>query len=121
IVTIYTDSLAAGRLLDQPDHVLNSYIGMDYKGFSARVSFLFTDNAARYIETRNPENDSYTEPYFRIDFSARQQLPWFNSELFLDVANLNDRDNEWTQSSTGGYQGIRNYGLTANLGLRIRY
>lgn len=117
----YTDSLASGRLIDQPNHVLNSYIGMDYKGFSARLSFLYTDNYPRYISPRNPENDSFTEEYFRIDFSARQRLPWFNSELFLDVANLNDQNDEWKQKSTGGYRGIRNYGLTANLGIRIRY
>ncbi|MBN1406647.1 MAG: TonB-dependent receptor [Calditrichaceae bacterium] len=120
-VEVYADSTAPGSLIDQPDHVLNSYIGIDYKGFSARLSFLFTDNSARYIEPKNPENNSFTEAYFRMDFSARQKLPWLSSELFLDVANLNDQKDEWTQSSTGGYQGIRNYGLTANFGLRIRY
>jgi TonB-dependent receptor len=117
----YTDSLAAGRLIDQPDHILNSYIGIDYKGFSARLSFLLTDNSTRYISPKNPETDSYTETYFRLDFSARQKLPLFNSELFLDIANLNDRDNKWALSSMDGYQGIRNYGLTANLGVRFRY
>ena len=121
VVEVYSDSLASGRLIDQPNHLLNSYIGIDYKGFSARLSFLYTDNSSRYISPKNPENDSYTEAYYRIDFSARQKLPWFNSELFLDVANLNNQENKWIQSSIGGYQGIRNYGLTANLGLRIRY
>lgn len=115
------DSSSTGRLIDQPNHVLNSYIGYDYKGFSARVSFLFQDNSYRSNGGEYPENDTYTKEYFRIDFSARQQLPWYNSELFLDISNLNDENNRWIQDSIKGFQGIRNYGLTANLGLRIRY
>ncbi|MEJ2506982.1 MAG: hypothetical protein P8Y81_12045, partial [Ignavibacteriaceae bacterium] len=102
-------------------HVLNAYIGYDYEGFSSRLSFQFQDNSAITNGGEFPENSSNTKAYFRMDFSARQKLPWFGSELFLDIINLNDENNSWTQRSTGGYQGIRNYGLTANLGLRIRY
>jgi hypothetical protein len=120
-INVLVDSSSPGRLIDQPDHVLNSYIGYDYKGFSGRLSFLFQDNSARLNGLRNPERDSYTKEYFRIDFSARQKLPWFNIELFMDVANLNDQNTSWVQKSTGGYQGIQNYGLTANLGIRVRY
>jgi len=115
------DSLYTARLLDQPNHVLNSYLGYDYKGFSARLSIIFQDNSARYNGGEYPENDSNTKEYFRVDFAARQKLPYFNSELYLDVANLNDENTSWVQKSTGGFQGIQNYGLTANLGLRIRY
>jgi TonB-dependent receptor len=115
------DSSYTGRLLDQPNHVLNSYIGYDYKGFSARLSFIFQDNSARVNGGAYPENDSNTREYFRMDFSARQKLPFFNSELFLDVANLNGENTSWIQKSTGGYQGIQNYGLVTSLGLRLRY
>ena len=115
------DTTFSGRLIDQPNHVLNAYIGYDYEGFSSRLSFQFQDNSAITNGGEFPENSSNTKAYFRMDFSARQKLPWFGSELFLDIINLNDENNSWTQRSTGGYQGIRNYGLTANLGLRIRY
>jgi TonB-dependent receptor len=115
------DSSYTGRLIDQPNHILNTYIGYDYLGFSTRLSVLFQDNSARGNGGEYPENDSNTKEYFRVDFSARQKLPWFNSELFLDVSNLNDENTSWVQNSTGGFQGIQNYGLTANLGLRIRY
>lgn len=115
------DSSSTGRLLNQPNHVLNAYVGYDYKGFSSRVSVVFQDNSARGNGGEFPENDSFTKEYFRMDFSARQKLPYFKSELFLDVSNLNDRNTSWVQKSTEGFRGIENYGLTANLGLRVRY
>lgn len=120
-VFFLVDSSSTGRLLDQPDHILNAYIGYDLKGFSSRLSFLYQDNSARNNGGRYPENDSYTTEYFRIDFSARQKLPYYNSELFLDISNLNSANTEWVQKSTGGFRGIQNYGLTANLGIRVRY
>ena len=115
------DSAASGRLINQPNHILNTYIGYDIKGFSARLSFLFQDNSARGNGGRYPEFDSYTTEYFRIDFSARQILPWYNIELFLDVSNLNNANTSWIQRSIEGFRGIQNYGLTANLGIRIKY
>ena len=116
-----TTSSFTGRLIDQPNHVLNAWIGYDFEGFSSRLSFQYVDNSARVNGGIDPENDSDTKAYFRIDFSARQKLPWFGSELFLDIVNLNSEQNIWVQRSTGGYQGVRNYGLTANLGVRVRY
>jgi len=120
-IAILVDSSSAGRLINQPNHIFNAYLGYDYKGFSSRFSFLFQDNSARGNGGRYPENDSYTTEYFRIDFSARQILPWYNIELFLDVNNLNNANTSWIQKSTEGFRGIQNYGLTANLGVRIRY
>jgi TonB-dependent receptor len=110
-----------GRLIDQPNHVLNSYLGYDYEGFSARLSVVFQDNSARDNGGELQENDSFTKEYTRLDFSARQKLPWYNIELFLDVTNINDERTSWVQRSVGGYMGIQNYGLTANLGVRLRY
>jgi TonB-dependent receptor len=115
------DSVSTGRLIDQPNHVLNTYLGYDYKGFSARLSLLFQDNSARSNGGEYPENDSNTKEYLRLDFSAKQSLPYWNSEIFLDVSNLNNEKTSWIQKSTGGFQGIENYGLTANIGIRVRY
>jgi len=120
-IPVLVENAYTGRLVDQPNHVLNSYLGYDYKGFSARLSVVFQDNSARSAGREYDELDSRTIEYFRADFSARQKIPFYNSELFLDVSNLNDENNEWVQRSISGYQGIRNYGLTANLGIRVRY
>lgn len=122
ITTVLVDSSFTGRLIDQPNHVLNSYIGFDYKGFSTRLSATFESNSATNNGGEYPENDGYTTDYFRLDFSARQKLPFLtNSELFMDVTNLNDERTRQVQKSTGGFRGIQNYGLSANLGIRIRH
>jgi len=120
-IAVLIDSSSAGRLIDQPNHVLNASIGYDYEGFSSRFSFVFVDNSATGNGGRYPENDSYAPDYFRTDFSARQKLPWFNIELFLDVSNLNNANTSGIHRSTQGFRNIQNYGLTGNLGVRIRY
>ncbi|MCA9732520.1 TonB-dependent receptor [candidate division KSB1 bacterium] len=121
IIPVLVDSSYSGRLIDQPKHVLNSYIGYDYKGFSSRLSFLYQANSSTGNGGRYPEMDSYTTDYYRWDFSARQKLNWYNSELFLDVSNLNNANSSWIQRSIEGFRGIQNYGLTANFGIRVRY
>lgn len=119
-VLTFVDSSRAGRLVDQPNDIVNSYIGYDYKGFSSRLSFIYQGNSVDNIG-RYPEQDGFTTDYFRIDFSVRQRLPIANSELFLDITNLNDENNSSAQRTTEGFNNIQNYGLTANLGIRIRY
>ena len=115
------DTSSTGRLLDQPNHIFNSWLGYDYKGFSARLSFQFqagnnTSNGGVF-----PELASATKDYFRVDFQASQKLPWFNSELSLNIINLNDENTTSIQKSISGFTNIQNYGLVANLGLRVRY
>jgi TonB-dependent receptor len=115
IVTI--DSTRTGRLINQPDDVMNAYIGYDYEGFSGRLSFLFQGNSVSTIGAF-AEQDGFTKDYFRIDASVRQKLPWTGFQLFLDISNLNNRSNDAAQASIGGFTSEQNYGLTANLGVR---
>ncbi|QQS37005.1 MAG: carboxypeptidase-like regulatory domain-containing protein [Ignavibacteriales bacterium] len=118
IVEVF-DSTRAGRLIYQPDDILNSYIGYDYGGFSARVSFVFQGNSVSYIGGF-PEEDGFTRDYFRMDASARQILPWANIEVYLDMFNLNNRRNASAQQTIGGLTNEQYYGFTANVGLRYR-
>lgn len=117
--TFIVDSTRTGRLIHQPDDVLNATLGYEFSGFSARLSFLFTGNAVSYVGNFG-ELDGFTRDYFRMDFSARQTLPWQGLEVFLDMSNLNNRNNQSAQESIGGFTNIQNYGLTANLGVRYR-
>jgi TonB-dependent receptor len=110
-------SVRTGRLLNQPNDIMNSYVGYDYKGFSSRFSFIFQGNSVNYIGNF-PEQDSFTEDYFRVDASFKQQLPWYGLQLFLDITNLNNRNNVARVQSTGGIASENSYGLVANLGLR---
>ncbi len=115
VVTV--DSTRSGRLLNQPDDVLNAYIGYDYEGFSGRLSFLFQGNSVSTIGAF-AEQDGFTKDYFRIDASVRQRLPWTGLQLFLDISNLNNRRNDAAQASIGGFTSQQYYGLTANFGVR---
>lgn len=116
VVTL--DRTRDGRLINQPNDIVNAYVGYDYGGFSGRLSFLFQGSSVSYIG-KAPEADGYTKDYFRIDLSARQKLPWFGLEVFLDIFNLNGRKNESAQTSINGFTIQQNYGMTANLGLRF--
>jgi TonB-dependent receptor len=118
-ITEVVDSSRAGRLINQPNDIANAYFGYDYKDFSARLSFLFQGNAVSGIGNFR-EQDGFTRDYFRIDASARQVLPWFGLELYLDMTNLNGENNTSAQQSINGFTNEQNYGLTANLGVRFR-
>ena len=118
-VTTTYDSTRAGRLIYQPNDLLNAYVGYDYRGFSARVSFLFQGNSVSYVGAF-PEQDGYTRDYFRIDMSVRQTLPFWGMEVYLDVSNLNGEKNSAAQVSIDGFTSVKHYGLTANLGIRLR-
>jgi TonB-dependent receptor len=113
------DSTRTGRLINQPNNIMNMYIGYDYRGFSARVSYTFIENAVGNIG-RFDEQDGFTRDYHRFDFSARQQLPLRGFEVYLDVNNLNGETNISAQKTIGGFTNQQQYGLTANLGLRFR-
>ncbi len=118
-VTSVFDSTRTGRLVWQPDDILNTYIGYDYKGFSTRVSFIFQGNSVSGVGNFT-EQDGFTRDYFRMDASVRQVLPWYSIELYLDINNLNSRSNVSAQKSIEGFTNEQNYGLTANLGVRYR-
>lgn len=118
-VTEVFDSTRTGRLIDQPNHILNAYLGYDYEGFSARLSFLFQGNAVSNVGNF-PEQDGFTRDYFRIDASLRQVLPWYGFEVYLDLNNINSETNTSAQQSIGGFTIEQNYGFTASLGIRYR-
>ena len=118
-VTTTFDSTRTGRLIYQPNDLLNAYVGYEYKGFSARVSCMFQGNSVSYVGAF-PEQDGYTRDYLRIDASARQTLPLAGSELYLDLTNINNRNNQSAQMSIDGFTNVKNYGMTGNLGIRFR-
>jgi len=116
-LTTVVDSTRPGRLINQPDDLLNAYIGYDYEGFSGRVSFFYQGNSVSSIGNFK-EQDGFTRDYFRIDASARMMLPIEGFQLFLDVNNINARKNSSAQMSIGGFTSEEHYGLVANLGVR---
>lgn len=116
---VLVDSTVSGRLIYQPNNILNAYIGYDFEGFSARLSFLFQGNSVSLISNYAVSN-GYTQNYFRMDAQVRQELPWKGFQIFFDASNLNDEWDRSAQVSIGGFTNEVNYGLTADLGIRYQ-
>jgi TonB-dependent receptor len=114
------DSLREGRLVNQPNDIANAFIGYDYLGFSGKVSFVFQGNSVSSIGQYR-EQDGFTDDYYRVDVSVRQKLPIEGLQVFLDVNNTNNRQNIARQISIDGFTNQKNYGLTANLGVRYAF
>jgi outer membrane receptor for ferrienterochelin and colicin len=120
LIVTQIDSTREGRLINQPNDIANAFVGYDYKGFSAKVSFVFQGNSVSNIGAY-PEQDGFSDDYYRVDLSIRQMLPWTGLQLFLDVNNLNNRNNVSRQITIGGFTNEQNYGMTANLGVRYTF
>jgi TonB-dependent receptor len=84
---ITTDTVRNARLLNQSDHVLNIALGVDYRGFSGRVSFNLQSNVITTVGAR-PEADQFTGNIYRWDLTLQQKLPIEGLSVIFDVQNL---------------------------------
>ena len=120
-VPVAIDTAYTTRLLYQPNNIVNLSLGYDYEGFSARISLIYQEDI---FSGPNfwPQLRSNTASYTRWDFSAKQDLPWFGLQLFGDLTNINsETDKIVIQAPTGVPSSQGDYGMTADLGLRINF
>ncbi|MEN8191668.1 MAG: TonB-dependent receptor [Bacteroidota bacterium] len=113
------DSFYTSQLIDQPDDIINVQLGYDYKGFSTRVSMSY---ASSIFKNPNfwPELSYHADEYLRWDLSVQQKLPWYGMQLFLNWNNITSaQDRDYVQGANWDAQ-IQNYGMTMDLGLRIK-
>jgi TonB-dependent receptor len=82
-----TDTVFVSRLLQQANDVVNAAIGIDYKGFSGRISMSMTGNVITNIGSR-PEEASYTGDIYRWDFTVKQNLPLDGLSIALNGTNI---------------------------------
>ncbi|MDR3666655.1 MAG: TonB-dependent receptor [Ignavibacteriaceae bacterium] len=117
-VTTYVDTSFVDKLLDQPNDIINLSLGFDYSGFSARISML---SQSEIFTGPNfwPQLRPSTATYTRWDLSLKQELPWFNIQVFGDVNNLNGAHDVSVLPIGNVPQSQQDYGLTADLGFRI--
>lgn len=114
------DSSRAGRMPDQPSHIANVSLGYDYKGFSARVSFLYQSDTMTWLAPQKA-NDRFTEDYVRWDLSLKQELR-NGLQMFANLNNLNNRADRNYQAALGLYPtSIQYYGFTMDVGARYRF
>ncbi len=119
VIKTYTETYYEDRLIDQPNDIVNLALGYDIDQFSARVSML---TQADVFKSENfwPELRVNTAKYLRWDLAAKQGLPWFGLQVFFDMNNLNNaRDLDLNQGNLFPVA-EQYYGLTADLGLRLR-
>lgn len=111
--TFYTD-----RLLQQPDDIANLALGYDYGGFSVRVSMIYSSNVFTADEFHS-ELRSNTATYVRWDLSAKQNLPWSGLQVYFDMNNINGENDISTIQGNGFPSSEQDYGMTADLGVRL--
>ena len=84
---ITIDTVRNARLLFQSDDVINVALGVDYKGFSGRLSFNMQGNIITTVGAR-PEDDQFTGNIYRWDLTLQQQLPIEGFRVIFDAVNL---------------------------------
>jgi hypothetical protein len=53
--------------------------------------------------------------------SAKQDLPWFGIQIYGDLSNINsEKDIKVIEAPTGVPQAQQDYGMTADLGIRVK-
>nr|MBX2817076.1 TonB-dependent receptor [Saprospiraceae bacterium] len=121
--TVFIDTTRSGRMPNQPDDIFNFTIGYDIGGFSARLSYQFTDNILVNTNRTFKELDSYTDSYKRWDFTAYQKLPWLGGglQVYANVSNLTNTPDRAFTSELQLLSGLEYYGRTVDVGLRYSF
>ncbi|MGD8779901.1 MAG: TonB-dependent receptor [Ignavibacteria bacterium] len=114
----HIDTTYSARLLNQPNDVFNVSLGYDYADFSLRISMLYQDNIFKRPDFWE-QNRVLSSKYVRFDVSAKQKLPWYGLQVYVNLNNIAGEDdidiNKWTSYHTNRQR----YGMTADLGLRL--
>ena len=116
-VKVQVDTFYTSRLIDQASDIVNLSVGYDYKGFSARINMIYQADVFHQTNFQASLRQN-TSSYTRWDFNAKQDLPWYNLEVFLDVLNINQEPDIQLIEGSGFPNNEKSYGLTADLGLR---
>ena len=116
----YTDTTYEDKLINQPDNIVNVSLGWDYKDFSILASLIYQSaifNSTNFWNALRTDKAEYT----RIDLAARQKLPWYGIEVFMNINNLNGANDTYIVRGNGFKDTNELYGLTAQLGFRVNF
>jgi len=115
----YIDTSFTDRLLYQPNDIANLSLGYDYKDFSFRLSLLYQADIFTgpnfWVQLR-----SNTAAYTRWDLSFKQTLPWFGIQLFGNLNNINGANDISIIQGGAVPRSQQDYGMTADLGIRLK-
>ena len=117
---LLVDSSRTARMPDQPAHIANITLGYDYKGFSARLSYLYQTDKTTFISLE-PILDNFSGAYARWDLTLQQTLGW-GAQIFVNLTNLNNRRDENFRGHTLTHPAyIEYYGFATDVGIRYRF
>lgn len=117
--TYSLDTLYNARLLNQPNDIVNIALGYDYAGFSMRISMLYKADIFKKPDFWY-QNRIHSDEYLRFDLSVKQELPWYNIQLFFNLNNITGEDDIDINQQTKYTTAQQRYGMTADAGLRIK-
>jgi len=114
----YTDTTYTDKLINQPDNIINVSLGWDYKDFSVLVSLIYQSaifNSTNYWNALRTDKAAFS----RFDLVAKQRLPWYNIEVFLNLNNLNGENDTFIIRGNNFKDSDESYGLTGQFGFRL--
>jgi TonB-dependent receptor len=118
---VLVDSSRSTRLPDQPAHIANVTVGYDFKGFSARLSYLYQTDRVAFVDIR-PELDNFSGAYSRWDLTVQQKLARTGIQLFANFTNLNGRaDRNFRGDALINPTYIEYYGFMLDVGARYSF
>jgi outer membrane receptor protein involved in Fe transport len=118
--TTYTDTTYVDALINMPDDIINISLGWDFRGFSVLVSAIYQSAIFNNTHFYNSRRSDKAE-YLRLDIAARQKLPWYNIEVFMNLNNLNGENDTYLLRGNNFPDDDESYGLTAQLGFRVNF
>ena len=113
------DTTYVAPLLYQPDDILNLTLGYDYRGFSLRISALYSDKIFTG-PTQWEQLRAFTDAYTRWDISLKQDLPYIEGlQVYCNLNNITGaKDVSSISAPTGVPKRIEHYGSMIELGFR---
>lgn len=115
----YVDTFYTARLLNQPDDIFNISAGYDYLGFSTRFSVFYQDNVFKTAAFW-PQERVHSAKYLRFDLSVKQTLPWYGIQVYFNLNNITGEDDIDLNERTAFPAAREHYGMTADLGIRVK-
>ena len=119
----YEYNLTEGRLVNQPNAILNLILGWDYKGFSSRFSFRYQGNTLQNQDSRLSLSNSFYDTFVWMDVSLKQKITK-NISVFANLTNVSQHIDDYF-IRFGGHTTLptnsEQYGLRGQFGITYRY
>jgi len=120
IIYVNRDTAYVDAMLYQAKYLANFSLGYDYKNFSARLSYTYTDEILTKEQRRADGADRELKVAFsRWDLQIKQKITPKLS-VYGNINNVFNQPDEGVRAITGYYNYIEYYGMSINVGVKYR-